>query len=92
MTTLNLDTTVDTVCNAQHPLASFRSEIYLILPGDALEIGSSHNPGRVDSTGGRTSGSRSDTKRRANSPLVQDRRNGWEVSESDLASGPRNRS
>jgi hypothetical protein len=27
------------------------SEIKLLLPGDALEIGSSHNPGRVDSPG-----------------------------------------
>ncbi len=33
-------------------------EIYFVLLGDALEIGSSYNPGRVDSSGSRTSGSR----------------------------------
>ena len=32
------------------------TEIQLLLLGDALEVGSSHNPGRVDSPGNRTSG------------------------------------
>jgi hypothetical protein len=44
------------------PWQTFASEIYLVLLGDAIEIGSSRNPGRMDSPGGRTSGSRSDTK------------------------------
>jgi hypothetical protein len=35
-------------------------EVYLSLLGNALEIGSSYNPGRVDSSSSRTSGSRSD--------------------------------
>jgi hypothetical protein len=53
------------------PWQNHASEIQLLLLGDALETGSSHNPGRVDSPGSRTSGSRSDTARRSNSPLAQ---------------------
>ena len=55
------------------PWQNHASEIQLLLLGDALEIGSSHNPGRVDCAGGRTSGARSDTAGRSNSPLGPDR-------------------
>jgi hypothetical protein len=55
----------------EFPWQDYASEIHVLLLGNALEIGSSDNPGRVDSPGSRASGPRGETARRSNSPLAQ---------------------
>ena len=49
----------DWVAMGDIPWQYHASEIQLLLLGDALEIGSSDNPGRMDSPGNGTSDSRS---------------------------------
>jgi hypothetical protein len=48
----------------EFPWQDYASEIHVLLLGNALEIGSSDNPGRVDSPGSRASGPRGEPARR----------------------------